>query len=187
MLERVLRRRRKSRVHHTEAARRPGWHVTGGDGVPGEAGRAVRRLLAAQLAAVVVEHLLVGKHGVEDPHDRRVDALLAVVGHRQRLGVALGLVVDAARPDRVDVPPVLLGLGVDVGVAVDLGGGGEEEARPLALGQAEGVVRPQRPDLEGGDGQLEVVDRRGRAPGEDAVLHRRQRRDPAGSRRNQNW
>ena len=46
--------------------------------------------------------------GVEDPDDRRVHALLAVVGHRQRLGVALGLVVDAARADRVDVAPVLL-------------------------------------------------------------------------------
>src|SRR3954447_15724450 len=36
---------------------------------------------------------VVGAHprtvGVEDPHDRRVDALLAVIGHRQRLGVAL--------------------------------------------------------------------------------------------------
>src|SRR5262249_3712886 len=42
---------------------------------------------------------IVGAHprtvGVEDPHDRRIHALLAVVGHRQRLGVALGLVVDA--------------------------------------------------------------------------------------------
>ena len=53
--------------------------------------------------------------GVEDPHDARVDPLLAVVGHRQRLGVALGLVVDAARADRVDVAPVALGLRVDLG------------------------------------------------------------------------
>ena len=55
---------------------------------------------------------VVGAHpravGVEDAHDRGVDALLAVVGHRQRLGVALRLVVDAARADRVDVAPVVL-------------------------------------------------------------------------------
>ena len=50
--------------------------------------------------------------GVEDPRDVGVDALLAVVGHRQRLGVALGLVVDPARADRVDVAPVALALGV---------------------------------------------------------------------------
>ena len=70
--------------------------------------------------------------GVEDPHDRRVDALLAVVGHRQRLGVALGLVVDAARADRVDVAPVGLGLRVDLRVAVDLAGREDQEARAVA-------------------------------------------------------
>ena len=50
--------------------------------------------------------------GVEDADDRRVHALLAVVRHRQRLGVALRLVVDAARADRVDVAPVGLRLRV---------------------------------------------------------------------------
>jgi hypothetical protein len=47
---------------------------------------------------------------VEDPDDRRVDALLPVIGHRQGLRVALRLVVDAAGADRVDVAPVRLGL-----------------------------------------------------------------------------
>src|SRR4051795_8447856 len=88
---------------------------------------------------------VVGAHprtvGVEDPHDRRVDALLAVIGHRQRLGVALGLVVDAARPDRVDVAPVGLRLRMDLRVAVDLAGGEEQEAGAVGLGQAERVVR----------------------------------------------
>ena len=75
--------------------------------------------------------------GVEDPDDRRVHALLAVVGHRQGLGVPLGLVVDASRADRVHVAPVLLGLRVDLRVAVDLAGGGEQEAGPVGLGQPE--------------------------------------------------
>ena len=79
--------------------------------------------------------------GVEDPDDRRVDALLAVVGHRQRLGVALGLVVDAARADRVDVAPVVLGLRVDLRVAVDLARRGEQEAGAVRLGEPERVVR----------------------------------------------
>ena len=99
---------------------------------------------------------------VEDPHDRRVDALLAVVGHRQRLGVALGLVVDAARADRVDVAPVVLGLRVDLRVAVDLARRGEQEAGAVRLGQAERVVRAVRADLQRVQRQAQVVDRRRR-------------------------
>ena len=84
---------------------------------------------------------------VEDAHDRGVDALLAVVGHRQRLGVALGLVVDAARADRVHVAPVGLGLRVHLRVAVDLARRGEQEARAVVLGQrrARGGCRRSRP------------------------------------------
>ena len=100
--------------------------------------------------------------GVEDPHDRRVDALLAVVGHRQRLGVALGLVVDAARADRVDVAPVGLGLRMDLRVAVDLGGRRDQEARAVLLGQPERVVRAVGADLERVQRQPQVVDRRRR-------------------------
>ena len=44
--------------------------------------------------------------GVEDADDARLDLVLAVIGHRQRLGEALGLVVAAARADGVDVAPV---------------------------------------------------------------------------------
>src|SRR4051812_43726147 len=43
---------------------------------------------------------------VEDPDDRGVPALLLAVRHRQRLCVALRLVVAAAWPDRVHVAPV---------------------------------------------------------------------------------
>jgi hypothetical protein len=100
---------------------------------------------------------------VEDAHDRGVDALLAVVRHRHRLGVALGLVVDAARADRVDVAPVLLGLRVDLRVAVDLARRGEQEPRPLELGQAERVVGAVAADLQRLQRQADVVDRAGGA------------------------
>ena len=73
--------------------------------------RLARERLADQRghdAAVARAHPLAV--GVEDPDDARVDAVGAVVGHRHRLGEALGLVVDAARADRVDVAPVGLGL-----------------------------------------------------------------------------
>ena len=97
--------------------------------------------------------------GVEDPHDAHLHAVVPVVGHGHRLGEALGLVVDAARPDRVDVAPVALGLRVDQRIAVDLRGRGEQEARPLGLGEPERVVGAERADLERLDRQLEVVDR----------------------------
>ena len=91
--------------------------------------------------------------------DRRVDALLAVVRHRQRLGVALRLVVDAARADRVHVAPVGLRLRVHLRVAVDLARRGEQEARALPLREAERVVRAVRADLERVQRQAQVVDR----------------------------
>ena len=97
--------------------------------------------------------------GVEDPDDAGVEPLLAVVGHRQRLGVALRLVVDAARADRVDVAPVLLGLGMDLRVAVDLRGRGEQEARALELRHPEHVVGAVRADLQRVQRQPLVVDR----------------------------
>ncbi len=118
--------------------------------------------LAMQLLAIVVEHLLIGHDGVEDPGDSDLDAVLAVVGERQGLGEALRLVVDPAGADRVDVAPVGLRLRVDQGVAVDLGGRGEQDARALVPGQAERLVGAERADLHGLDRPAQVVDRRGR-------------------------
>ena len=80
---------------------------------------------------------------VEDPDDPRVDAVLAVVGHGQRFREALGLVVDAPHTDRVDVAPVAFRLRVDQWVAVNLGGGRQEESRAFCPGQTERVVCAQ--------------------------------------------
>ena len=100
---------------------------------------------------------------VEDPDDRGVDALLAVVRHRERLRVALRLVVDAARADRVDVTPVGLRLRMHLRVAVHLARRGEQEAGPLHLREAEGVVGAVRADLQRLQRQPQVVDRARRA------------------------
>ena len=97
--------------------------------------------------------------GVEDPHDPGVDALLAVVRHHQRLGVALGLVVHPSRTDGIDVSPVGLGLRVHLRIAVDLARRGEQEARALELREAERVVRPVRAGLERVQRHAQVVDR----------------------------
>ena len=136
---------------------------------------------------------VVGAHprsvGVEDADDRRVDALLAVVGHRQRLGVALRLVVDAARADRVDVAPVVLLLRMDLGVAVDLAGRGDQEAGALPLGDAEHVVGAVGADLERVQRQPQVVDRarrRGEVVDEVDVLGDRRRSSVMSMLRNSN-
>ena len=98
-----------------------------------------------------------GPVAVEDAHDPDVEAVVGVVGHRHRLGESLGLVVDPTWPHRVHVAPVVLGLGMDLGIAVDLAGGRQEEAGRLGPGQAEAVVGPEAADLEGLDRHLEVV------------------------------
>ncbi len=90
---------------------------------------------------------------------RGVDPLLAVVRHRHRFGVALGLVVDAARADRVHVPPVRLGLRMDLGVAVDLARRREQEACTLPLREAECVMRAVRARLQRVERHPQVVDR----------------------------
>ena len=117
-----------------------------------------------------------GAVGVEDADDSHVDAVGAVVGHGDGLGEPLGLVVDPTGSDRVHVAPVVLGLGMDLGVPVDLAGGGEEEPGVLGLGQPQAVVGAQAADLEGLDGQLQVVAGRGRAgkveDGVDGALDR---------------
>ncbi len=88
--------------------------------------------------------------------------MLAVVGHRHRLGEALRLVVHTARSDRIDVSPVGLGLRVDLGVSVHLAGRGEHGAGALRAGQTHGLVRAQRAHLERLDRPAEVVGRRRR-------------------------
>jgi hypothetical protein len=107
-------------------------------------------------AAVVLAHPR--PVGVEDARDRGVDALLVVVRHRERFGVTLRLVVDAARADRVHVAPVRLGLRMDLRVAVDLARRADQEPGALPLGEAEGVVGPVRADLERVERQPHVVD-----------------------------
>ena len=66
-------------------------------------------------------------------------ACLASIVEKQRLGAALALVVAGARTDRIDVAPIILGLGMNSRVAVDLRRRGLENFRTQALGEAQHV------------------------------------------------
>ena len=100
---------------------------------------------------------------IENPRDLDRQAVLAVIIEEQRLGAALAFVIAGARADRVHMAPIILGLRMDVGIAVDFAGRGLEDLAAEALGQAEHVDRA----VDRGLGRLHrivlVVDRRGRA------------------------
>ena len=81
--------------------------------------------------------------------------------HRHRFGESLGLVIDTARPDWVDIPPVRFLLRVLEWVPVDLRCGRQDERGVLGLRQTERLVGAEGTDLEGRDRNLEVVDRAG--------------------------
>lgn len=98
--------------------------------------------------------------GVEYADDLHGNAVFAVVAHKERLGAAFALVVARADAQRVDVAPVILALGVDQRVAVDLRGRGLEDFRPVVFGHAQHVDRADHRRLGGFDRVVLVVDRR---------------------------
>ena len=63
--------------------------------------------------------------------------MLAAIVEEQGLGAALALVIAGARPDGVDVAPVVLRLGMDRRVAINLTGGGLQDLGLDLLGQAQ--------------------------------------------------
>ena len=89
--------------------------------------------------------------------------MLAVIIHEQRFGAAFALVAAAADAVRIDFAPVAFGLGMDFGIAVNLG---RRSLDGLGLGPLGDAQRDDRADHVGLD-RLDwiepVVDRRGRA------------------------
>ena len=58
--------------------------------------------------------------GVEDACDFDLELMLAVIVEEQRFSAALAFVVAGARADRIDVAPIVFGLGMDCRIAIDL-------------------------------------------------------------------
>ena len=74
----------------------------------------------------------------------------------------LGLVINAARTDGVDVSPVLLGLRADLRVAIDFRGGGQQEDAPVGFCQSQRMVGSQRSHLKSVNRVPGIVLRAGR-------------------------
>ena len=88
--------------------------------------------------------------------------MIAMIRHGDRLGETLRFIVNTARPDRVDVAPVIFFLRMLERIAVHLGGRCQNERSFFVLGQSEGVVRAERAHLESGDREFQIINRTGR-------------------------
>ena len=78
---------------------------------------------------------------IEYPGDLDRDLVLPVIVEEERFGAALSLVIAGAQPDRIDAAPVVFGLWMHLGIAVDLAGRGLKDARLDPLGQPQHVYR----------------------------------------------
>jgi hypothetical protein len=97
---------------------------------------------------------------MRDPYGEPVLTLVIV---EQRLGAAFAFIVTAARARQINVTAVLLGLRMDVGIAVYLAGGRLQNARVQALGETQHVDRTNHARLRRLNRIMLIVDRRGRA------------------------
>ena len=61
-----------------------------------------------------------GTIGVEDTDEVGVHTVVTVVGHDGGFGEALGFIVNGTQADGIDMAPVGLDVGMDLGVAVAL-------------------------------------------------------------------
>src|SRR6516225_3088073 len=101
--------------------------------------------------------------GVKDARDLDLKLVLAPVVEEQCLGAALAFIVARARTYRVDVPPVILALRMNAGVAVDLRGRCLQDPGTQALRQAQHVDSPMHARLRGPHGVMLVMDGGSRA------------------------
>ncbi len=85
--------------------------------------------------------------------------MVAVIRHRHRFGETFGFIINAARPDGVNIAPVIFFLRVHQRIAVALRCRREDERRLFVFGQSERVVRPKCADLQRRNRQLQIINR----------------------------
>ena len=96
---------------------------------------------------------------VEDPNDSGIDVVIAVIRHRHRLREPFRLVVNAARPDRVHVAPVVFFLRMLERIAVHFRRRSKNERGLFVLRQTKGVVRAERAHFQRGNREFQIIDR----------------------------
>ena len=108
---------------------------------------------------------------VEDTDHANIDAVLAVVIEKQRLGAALALVIAGAGADGIHIAPVVLLLRMGQRVAVNLAGRGLEDARAAPPGKLQHVDRPMHGCLHRLHGVVLVMYRARRAGEVEDAVH----------------
>lgn len=109
--------------------------------------------------AVIRPHA--GPVGIEDAGDLDPDAMLAMVVEEERFRASLALVVAGARPDRIDVPPIVFRLRMLERVAIDLRRRGLENGGVLPAGQVQEVEGAEHAGLGRMNAVRLIVGRRG--------------------------
>src|SRR6266446_2440526 len=79
---------------------------------------------------------------IENSRDLDRDLVLPVIVEKKCLGASLSLVIAGAHPDWIDTPPIVLGLGMHLGIAVNLAGRGLKDSGLDSLGQPQHIYRP---------------------------------------------
>src|SRR5438309_2326725 len=81
---------------------------------------------------------------IKDADDTRIHAVEAVISHDHGFRKSLGFIVDAARTDRVYVPPIAFRLWTDLRIAIAFGSGGQQVLGFFRQRQPERVVGAER-------------------------------------------
>src|SRR5215472_12571285 len=84
--------------------------------------------------------------------------MIAVISHGYRFREPFCLIVNASRPDRVHIAPVVFLLRMLERIAVHFGCRSENERGVFVLGQTERVMRTERSDFECWDWKLQIID-----------------------------
>lgn len=110
---------------------------------------------------------IVWKHartvGIENTDDTDIDAVFAMIVKEERLGRTLPLIIAGAQSNGIHVPPIGFGLRVNIGITINLRGGGLEDACLDPLGKAKAVDGTDHGGLHRLDGIILVVGWRSRA------------------------